>query len=48
MIPEGIKTAKSDDLVTKNFVNEHVAIGIAALRLIIDEKQTVRHMKFDW
>lgn len=48
MIPEGIKTAKSDNLVTKNFVNEHVAIGIAALRLIIDEKQTVRHMKFDW
>ncbi len=48
MIPEGVKTEKSDNLVTKNFVEEHVKIGIASLRMIIDEKKTVKHLKFDW
>ena len=48
MLPEGVKTDKSDTLVTETFVNEHVQIGIASLRMIIDEKQTVRHLKFDW
>lgn len=48
MIPEGVKTEKSDDIVTRNFVEEHVEIGIESLRMIIDEKKTVRHLKFDW
>ena len=48
MIPEGVKTDKSDSKVTQKFVQEHVAIGIDALRMIIDEKKTVRHLKFDW
>ena len=48
MVPEGVKTDKSDDMVTQNFVDAHVAIGIEALRMIIDEKKTVRHLKFDW
>ena len=39
MIPEGVKTDKSDNLVTQNYVNEHVEIGIASLRMIIDEKK---------
>lgn len=48
MIPEGVKTDKSDSLVTKNYVHEHVEIGIDALRMIIEEKKTVKHLKFDW
>ena len=48
MIPEGVKTDKSDSIVTKNYVDEHVEIGIASLRMIIDEKKTVKHLKFDW
>lgn len=48
MIPEGVKTDKSDSQVTRNFVQEHVEIGIAALRMIIDKKKTVKHLKFDW
>lgn len=48
MIPEGVKTEKSDSLVTKNFVNEHVEIGIKALQMIQEEKKTVKHLKFDW
>jgi AMP nucleosidase len=48
MIPEGVKTEKSDSLVTKNYVNEHVEIGIDSLKMIIDEKKTVKHLKYDW
>ncbi|NDW12927.1 AMP nucleosidase [Bacteroides sp. 214] len=48
MIPEGVKTDKSDTHVTRNFVREHVEMGIASLRMIIDEKKTVKHLKFDW
>lgn len=48
MIPEGIKTEQSDTLVTRNFVREHVEIGIDALQLIMGERRTVKHLKFDW
>lgn len=48
MVPEGVKTEQSDTLVTQNFVSEHLLIGIDALRMIIDEKKTVKHLKFDW
>ena len=48
MIPEGVKTDKSDSMVTKKYVHEHVEIGIDALRMIVDEKKTVKHLKFDW
>lgn len=48
MIPEGVKTEQSDSMITKNFAQEHVEIGVASLRMIIDEKKTVRHLKFDW
>lgn len=48
MIPEGVKTDKSDTHVTQTYVHEHLQIGIASLRMIIDEQKTVRHLKFDW
>ena len=48
MIPEGVKTDASDKLVTEKYVREHVEIGIAALRMVIDEKKTVKHLKFEW
>ena len=48
MTPDGVKTDKSDNLVTKNYVEEHVEICIASLRMIIDAKKTVKHLKFDW
>ncbi|MEO5182268.1 AMP nucleosidase, partial [Bacteroides ovatus] len=47
MTPDGVKTDRSDNLVTGNYVEEHVEIGIASLRMIIDEKKTVKHLKFD-
>ena len=48
MIPEGVKTDKSDDAITRDFVSGHVDIGIESLLMIRDEKKTVRHLKFDW
>jgi AMP nucleosidase, putative len=48
MMPEGVKTEKSDSQVTKNYSKEHVQIGIESLRMIVDEKKTVKHLKFDW
>lgn len=48
MMPEGIKTEQSDKKVTSKFVHEHVEIGIEALRMIIEEKKTVKHLKYEW
>jgi AMP nucleosidase len=46
MIPEGVKTAESDTNVSANFVNEHLEIGIASLNQLINNGQTVRHLKY--
>lgn len=48
MIPEGVKTIASDKVVTNNYISAHVMIGVDALRLIIGQRQTVKHLKFDW
>lgn len=48
MVPDGIKTGASDKKVTENFSRNHVKLGIEAMRLIIEERKTVRHLKFDW
>ena len=48
MIPEGVKTEASDKLVTERFVENHVRIGIEAMRMIIEEKRTVKHLKYEW
>jgi len=47
MISTGVKTDRSDALVTKNYVHKQVEIGIDALKQLIDSKQTVKHLKFD-
>ena len=48
MIPEGVKTEASDKLVTERYVKNHVNIGIDAMRMLIDEKKTVKHLKYEW
>ena len=45
---DGVKTEASDRVVTRNFAPEHVKLGIEALRQIIDDKKTVRHIRFSW
>ena len=47
MTPEGVKTEKSDVVVTTNFVSEHVMIGIKALHTLIENGETVKHLRFE-
>ncbi len=46
MISTGVKTESSDALVTKNFVEEHVKIGIDSLKQLINNGVTVKHLRF--
>lgn len=46
MISTGVKTSKSDELVTKKYVEAHVKIGIEALKEIKDNKESVKHLRF--
>jgi AMP nucleosidase len=46
MIPEGVKTEKSDTLVTAKFVETHLKIGIDSIKQLINDGLTVRHLKF--
>ena len=46
MISTGVKTEESDKKVTTMFVENHINIGIDALREIKNNGQSVKHLKF--
>ncbi len=46
MISTGVKTESSDQVVTKNFVDEHLKIGIESLNQLINDGLTVKHLRF--
>ncbi len=46
MSPEGIKTAASDERVTKKFAELHLRIGIDSLKELINNGLTVKHLRF--
>ncbi|HUL54689.1 MAG TPA: AMP nucleosidase [Opitutaceae bacterium] len=46
MVPEGIKTAQSDERVDKEYVDMHLRIGIDSLKQLINKGLTVKHLKF--
>jgi AMP nucleosidase len=48
MLPDGIKTEKSDKLVTEQFSLEHLKIGIDSLHQLINKGMTIKHLKFDY
>ncbi len=47
MISEGVKTEKSDEVITENFVDVHLKIGIESLKQLIEKRETVKHLYFD-
>ncbi|MFK8013073.1 MAG: AMP nucleosidase [Marinicellaceae bacterium] len=47
MIPEGVKTEKSDTSVSANYVTDHIKIGIDALKEIKNEGSSMRHLRFE-
>jgi len=46
MISSGIKTIKSDKIVTQKFVHDHLIIGIEALRELKNKGHSVKHLKW--
>ena len=46
MIPEGVKTAASDQKVTQEFADLHLRVGIDSLKEIINDGLTVKHLRF--
>jgi len=46
MVPEGVKTAASDQRVTREFAELHLRIGIESLRELINDGLTVKHLRF--
>lgn len=48
MISSGVKTEESDKIVSENFVEKHLEIGIDALKELINNGLTVKHLKFDY
>nr|MBK9651466.1 AMP nucleosidase [Bacteroidota bacterium] len=46
MISTGVKTAISDRKITSKFVDEHLRIGIESLEQLINNGNTVKHLRF--
>ncbi len=46
MVPEGVKTEASDKKVTAKFVDRHLKIGIESLKQLLNQGDTVRHLRF--
>ncbi len=46
MIAEGIKTETSDIVVTTNYVELHLKIGIESLKQLINNGMTVKHLRY--
>ena len=47
MISTGIKTEESDKLVSKKFVEDHLQIGIDSMFELINNGESVKHLRFD-
>ncbi|MDD3878207.1 MAG: AMP nucleosidase [Bacteroidales bacterium] len=47
MISSGVKTEKSDKIVSEKYVHDHLEIGIDALKELMNNGLTIKHLKFD-
>ena len=46
MVPEGVKTDKSDKLVTENYADMHLDIGIEAMTEIGEKGEQIKHFTY--
>lgn len=46
MVPEGVKTLEKDVVNSKLFDQNHVKIGIQSLQQLMNNGETIRHLKF--
>jgi AMP nucleosidase len=47
MVPEGVKTAESDKVVTTSFAETHLEVGIDALMELANSGESVKHLRFE-
>ena len=47
MISSGVKTEASDKEVSKKFVDDHLQIGIDSMYELINNGESVKHLRFD-
>jgi len=47
MVPEGVKTSKSDSKVTLGFAEKHLQIGIDSLMELANSGESVKHLRFE-
>jgi AMP nucleosidase len=47
MTPEGVKTYESDKVVTSQYVEKHLQVGIDSLKQLINNGHTVKHLHFE-
>ena len=47
MIFDGVKTEASDLMVTENYVQTHIKVGIEALKLVRRHGRSVKHLRFE-
>lgn len=48
MTPEGVKTEESDLRVSKDFMRQHLDLGIDTLRNICEGRPQLKNIRFDW
>lgn len=48
MISSGVKTEEKDRVITQKYADEHLNIGVDSLHQLINNGQTVKHLKFDF
>ena len=48
MVPEGVKTTSSDKVVSTNFAQLHLDIGIDSLKQLMYNGLTVKHLRFEF
>lgn len=46
MVPEGVKTAQSDALVTRDYSDLHLQLGIESLSQIGDQGEMIKHFQY--
>lgn len=46
MVPEGVKTERSDVTVTASYADQHLQIGIDSLRQLMNKSLTIKHLRF--
>lgn len=47
MHDDGIKTSQSDRMVTSNFVEEHLTIGIKSIESLQHNSRTIKHLRYE-